>query len=83
MRHSLMEYNRLLMHTKNLLELVDAGIPCSTSFPEYIIAKKEIEEDERAIPLIAPIREMTKEEFEEMYPRESDRYYPEIIIKQF
>ena len=43
-----MEYNRLLMHTKNLLELVDAGIPCSTSFPEYIIAKKEIEEDERA-----------------------------------
>ena len=36
------------MHTKNLLELVDAGIPCSTSFPEYIIAKEEIEEGERA-----------------------------------
>ena len=41
-----MEYNRLLMHTKRLLEIMEVNN--LDDLFTYEIAKKEIEEDERA-----------------------------------
>ena len=62
-----MNYNRLLMHTKNLLEMCEnLATFGDLNHQHYIIAKKEVEELSQMA--VMPMKKMSMEEYKEMYP---------------